>query len=85
MKALKKLLVSVLGLALCCTTFSAEAAKKGETSESGKKQSVKQSGKKAGKKTAKDKKAEKNKKIVPTESFYDKMWEKFKVGNKRES
>lgn len=84
MKALKKLLVSVLGLALCCTTFSAEAAKKGETSESGKKQSVKQSGKKAGKKTAKDKKAEKNKKIVPTESFYDKMWEKFKVGNKND-
>ena len=79
MKALNKVLVSVLCSALCLASFSAEAAKKAEASAGTKKQTAKQTGKKAAKK---DKKAEKQKKIVPTDSFYDKIWEKFKVGNK---
>ena len=79
-----KLFISALIAAMCFSGFSAEAAKKSEASEGAKKQTTKQAGKKAGKKTAKDKKAEKNKKIVPTESFYDKIWEKFKVGNKND-
>ena len=79
MKALNKVLVSVLCSALCLASFSAEAAKKSEASAGAKKQTTKQTGKKAAKK---EKKAEKQKKIVPTDSFYDKIWEKFKVGNK---
>jgi tetratricopeptide (TPR) repeat protein len=79
-----KLFISALIAAMCLSGFSAEAAKKSEASEGAKKQTTKQTSKKAGKKTAKDKKAEKNKKIVPTESFYDKIWEKFKVGNKND-
>ena len=78
MKALNKVLVSVLCSALCLAAFSAEAAKKSEASAGAKKQTTKQTGKKAAKK---DKKAEKQK-IIPTDSFYDKIWEKFKVGNK---
>ncbi|MBR4571723.1 MAG: tetratricopeptide repeat protein, partial [Candidatus Riflebacteria bacterium] len=78
MKALNKVLVSVLCSALCLAAISAEAAKKSEASAGAKKQTTKQAGKKTAKK---EKKAEKQK-IVPTDSFYDKIWDKFKVGNK---
>ena len=80
-----KLFISALIAAMCFSGFSAEAAKKAEGTAGGKKQTTKQAGKKAtkDKKSAKEKKAEK-KKIVPNESFYDKIWEKFKVGNKND-
>ncbi len=78
MKALNKVLVSVLCSALCLAAYSVEAAKKSEASAGAKKQTTKQAGKKAAKK---EKKAEKQK-IIPTDSFYDKIWDKFKVGNK---
>ena len=80
-----KLFISALIAAMCFSGFSAEAAKKSEDSAGVKKQTAKQSGKKTSnaKKSEKQKKAEKQK-IVPNESFYDKIWEKYKVGNKND-
>ena len=79
MKALNKVLVSVLCSVLCLAGVSAEAAKAKDSAAKPKKQTSKQ--------TAKEKKAKKekkDKKIVPNDSFYDKIWEKYKVGNKND-
>jgi tetratricopeptide (TPR) repeat protein len=77
----KHVLISALAIALGLSGFSADAAAKkdGATTKS-KKQTTKQTTKKA----AKEKKEKKDNKIIPTERFYDKIWEKYKVGNKND-
>lgn len=82
----KHILISALAIALGLSSFSADAAAKKDTdSTKSKKQTTKQTTKKTTKeKVPKEKKAKKDNKIVPTDRFYDKMWEKFKVGNKND-
>ena len=66
-----KIIVSAIILSLCCgiNTLNAAAAKKKTNTSKAKKQTVKET------KTKKQV-------INPTEQFYDKVWEKFKIGNK---
>lgn len=68
-----KIVVSAIILSLCCgiNGLDAAATKKKQSSSKAKKQTVKGS-------------KPKNQVITPSEAFYDKTWEKFKVGNKND-
>lgn len=78
MKNKNILLISALCLSLGLSFTSLEAA-------TAKKKASPAKSKKQAQKTEKQaEKQAKNKKIIPTESFYDKMWDKYKVGDKND-